>query len=130
MRDKQLAPVLARLEQGYLAAGESLMRDPSSQAPIVAKAFQQAFQSIGAPQPMPGVLIRAIASGDLVFGPGPGLGAVRAGTISWLERVLDHRIAMSFAVAGLRTPGVVIADESCVQKSFPTFWEVFQELYR
>ena len=96
MRDKQLAPVLARLEQGYLAAGESLMRDPSSQAPIVAKAFQQAFQSIGAPQPMPGVLIRAIASGDLVFGPGPGLGAVRAGTISWLERVLDHRIAIEF----------------------------------
>jgi 3-phosphoshikimate 1-carboxyvinyltransferase len=41
----------------------------------------------------------------------------------------DHRIAMSFAVAGLRTPGVVIADESCVQKSFPDFWEVFEGLY-
>jgi 3-phosphoshikimate 1-carboxyvinyltransferase len=42
----------------------------------------------------------------------------------------DHRIAMSFAVAGLKTPGVMILDETCVQKSFPTFWEVFETLYR
>jgi 3-phosphoshikimate 1-carboxyvinyltransferase len=42
----------------------------------------------------------------------------------------DHRIAMSFAVAGLRVPGVWIADETCVQKSFPDFWEVFSGLYR
>jgi 3-phosphoshikimate 1-carboxyvinyltransferase len=41
----------------------------------------------------------------------------------------DHRIAMSFAVAGLRTPGVEILDESCVRKSFPAFWEVFETLY-
>ncbi|MFO8049965.1 MAG: 3-phosphoshikimate 1-carboxyvinyltransferase, partial [Desulfosudaceae bacterium] len=38
----------------------------------------------------------------------------------------DHRIAMSFAVAGLVTPGVRIADEQCVAKSFPGFWEVFE----
>jgi 3-phosphoshikimate 1-carboxyvinyltransferase len=42
----------------------------------------------------------------------------------------DHRIAMSFAVAGLRVPGVWIADETCVQKSFPDFWTVFSGLYR
>jgi 3-phosphoshikimate 1-carboxyvinyltransferase len=42
----------------------------------------------------------------------------------------DHRIAMSFAVAGLRTPGVAILDETCVQKSFPGFWEVFETLYQ
>ncbi|MCJ8500486.1 3-phosphoshikimate 1-carboxyvinyltransferase [Desulfatitalea alkaliphila] len=41
----------------------------------------------------------------------------------------DHRIAMSFAVAGLKVPGVVITGENCVSKSFPDFWEVFQELY-
>ena len=41
----------------------------------------------------------------------------------------DHRIAMSFAVAGLKTPGIVILDETCVQKSFPTFWETFDGLY-
>lgn len=42
----------------------------------------------------------------------------------------DHRIAMSFAIAGLRTPGISILDEACVQKSFPTFWDVFGGLYR
>ena len=41
----------------------------------------------------------------------------------------DHRIAMSFAVAGLGTPGVRILDEACVAKSFPGFWGVFEELY-
>ncbi len=46
-----------------------------------------------------------------------------------IETYDDHRIAMSFAVAGLKVPGVVIKDESCVRKSFPTFWEVFEGLY-
>lgn len=41
----------------------------------------------------------------------------------------DHRIAMSFAMAGLRVPGVVIEEERCVEKSFPGFWEVFKGLY-
>lgn len=40
----------------------------------------------------------------------------------------DHRIAMSFAMAGLRTPGVVIADPRCTAKSFPTFWGVLTTL--
>ena len=35
----------------------------------------------------------------------------------------DHRMAMSFAVAGLRIPGVVINDPGCVAKTFPDFWE-------
>ena len=42
----------------------------------------------------------------------------------------DHRMAMSFAVAGLKTEGVRILDDACVQKSFPAFWEVFGRLYR
>jgi len=41
----------------------------------------------------------------------------------------DHRIAMSFAVAGLKAAGLKIQDEACVQKSFPAFWEVFEGLY-
>ncbi len=35
---------------------------------------------------------------------------------------------MSFAVAGLRTPGVVIRNPGCVAKSFPTFWQWFEGL--
>jgi 3-phosphoshikimate 1-carboxyvinyltransferase len=41
----------------------------------------------------------------------------------------DHRIAMSFGVAGLAVPGVKILGEECVAKSFPDFWERFQLLY-
>ncbi|MFH2219885.1 MAG: 3-phosphoshikimate 1-carboxyvinyltransferase [Pseudomonadota bacterium] len=42
----------------------------------------------------------------------------------------DHRIAMSFALAGLAVPGVFIKNEQCVEKSFPDFWEVFEGLYK
>ncbi len=38
----------------------------------------------------------------------------------------DHRIAMSFAVAGLVTGNQVIENEMCVAKSFPDFWERFE----
>jgi len=41
----------------------------------------------------------------------------------------DHRIAMSFAVAGLAVPGVKVRGEECVAKSFPDFWERFALLY-
>lgn len=41
----------------------------------------------------------------------------------------DHRMAMSFALAGLKIPGMVIKDETCVEKSFPEFWKVFEGLY-
>jgi 3-phosphoshikimate 1-carboxyvinyltransferase len=30
---------------------------------------------------------------------------------------------MCFAIAGLRTPGVVIRNPGCVVKSFPDFWQ-------
>ncbi len=42
----------------------------------------------------------------------------------------DHRIAMSFAIAGLKVPGIFIKDEKCVEKSFPDFWKVFETLGR
>ncbi len=42
-----------------------------------------------------------------------------------IETYKDHRMAMCFAVAGLRVPGVRITGESCVAKSFPDFWERF-----
>ncbi|MGH7144748.1 MAG: 3-phosphoshikimate 1-carboxyvinyltransferase [Planctomycetota bacterium] len=35
----------------------------------------------------------------------------------------DHRMAMSFALAGLRIPGMRIADPGCVAKTFPDFFD-------
>ncbi len=46
-----------------------------------------------------------------------------------IETYNDHRIAMSFAVLGLRTPDIRIKDKNCVNKSFPGFWEEMQKLY-
>lgn len=40
----------------------------------------------------------------------------------------DHRMAMSFALAGLRVPDIAIADPGCVSKSWPTFFEVLAGL--
>ncbi|MFJ8585528.1 3-phosphoshikimate 1-carboxyvinyltransferase [Streptomyces sp. NPDC093595] len=39
----------------------------------------------------------------------------------------DHRIVMSFAVTGLRTPGIGFDDPGCVRKTFPGFHRVFAE---
>ena len=47
-----------------------------------------------------------------------------------IETYDDHRMAMSFAIAGLVIPGVKIKGERCVDKSFPGFWETLQKLYR
>ncbi|MEV5897164.1 3-phosphoshikimate 1-carboxyvinyltransferase [Nonomuraea fuscirosea] len=40
----------------------------------------------------------------------------------------DHRIAMSFAVAGLRIPGITLDDPGCVKKTFPGFHEALAGL--
>nr|WP_320010614.1 3-phosphoshikimate 1-carboxyvinyltransferase [uncultured Desulfobulbus sp.] len=45
-----------------------------------------------------------------------------------IETYNDHRMAMCFAVAGLRVPGVEITGEDCVVKSFPDFWQRFGRL--
>ncbi len=42
----------------------------------------------------------------------------------------DHRMAMSFALAGLGAEGVVIDDPNCVRKTFPDFFGSWDQLYR
>ncbi len=52
-------------------------------------------------------------------------GKFRAAAIDTYD---DHRMAMSFALAGLRNPGVAINDPACVSKTFPDFFERFDAL--
>ena len=40
----------------------------------------------------------------------------------------DHRMAMSFALAGLRVPGVEIRDPGCVAKTWPDFFAALEKL--
>ncbi|MBI1904556.1 MAG: 3-phosphoshikimate 1-carboxyvinyltransferase [Planctomycetia bacterium] len=46
-------------------------------------------------------------------------GALRGATIATYD---DHRMAMSLALVGLRVPGVVIENPSCVAKTYPRFF--------
>jgi len=45
-----------------------------------------------------------------------------------IECYKDHRIAMSFAIAGLAIEGISIKDPDCVRKSFPDFWKKLDSL--
>ncbi|MDI6778767.1 MAG: 3-phosphoshikimate 1-carboxyvinyltransferase [Bacteroidota bacterium] len=47
---------------------------------------------------------------------------------SEIETYNDHRIAMSFAIAGLRVPNISILNPACVKKSFPDFWEEWEKV--
>lgn len=45
-----------------------------------------------------------------------------------IETYGDHRMAMAFAVAGMRLPGMVIRNPEVVKKTFPEFWDVLRSL--
>ncbi len=57
---------------------------------------------------------------DLVVAADPAL----AGTMrpTRVETYADHRIAMSFALAGLKIEGITILDPGCVAKTYPDYW--------
>lgn len=40
----------------------------------------------------------------------------------------DHRIAMSFALAGLKVAGIVIEDPACTAKTYPGYWDALASL--
>lgn len=42
----------------------------------------------------------------------------------------DHRMAMSFALLGLKAPGIAIENPECVAKTFPGYWDVLDGLRR
>lgn len=47
-----------------------------------------------------------------------------------IETYDDHRMAMSFALAGLRIDGVVIKDPDCVSKTWPRYFDVLEGMCR
>jgi 3-phosphoshikimate 1-carboxyvinyltransferase len=53
----------------------------------------------------------------------------RLGTTSVsVQTYNDHRMAMAFALIGLRIPGITIENPSCVSKTFPNYFEVLDSL--
>jgi 3-phosphoshikimate 1-carboxyvinyltransferase len=63
---------------------------------------------------------------DLIVHGNPALaGDTRPAQI---ETYADHRIAMSFALAGLKIGGITILDPDCVGKTFPGYWDALRSL--
>jgi 3-phosphoshikimate 1-carboxyvinyltransferase len=67
-----------------------------------------------------GVAVEELSDGLIVHPSKVGAGRV--------ETYDDHRIAMSFALLGLKVPGIVIEDPACVSKTFPDYFERLEAL--
>ncbi len=65
-----------------------------------------------------------IEGDDITITP-PSDGRLKPAAIDTYD---DHRMAMSFALAGLRSPGVVINDPSCVNKTFPDYFAYLKRM--
>lgn len=67
---------------------------------------------------------------DLLVASDPDLASKLAGrnARARIETYHDHRIAMSFALAGLRVPGIVILDPACTGKTYPDYWDMLAGL--
>jgi len=66
---------------------------------------------------------------DLIVNSDPELmNAAHRNAISRIETYHDHRIAMSFALAGLRMGGVTILDPACTGKTYPDYWQMLSAL--
>jgi 3-phosphoshikimate 1-carboxyvinyltransferase len=77
------------------------------------KALERELQNMG---------IKTSSAADTLIIRG---GNPRAGAIHTYG---DHRMAMSFAVAGAKLPGMIIEDPGVVSKTFPAFWEKLAEI--
>jgi 3-phosphoshikimate 1-carboxyvinyltransferase len=63
---------------------------------------------------------------DLVVNADPALAGQRLPAD--IDTFADHRIAMSFALAGLKVEGITILDPGCVAKTYPAYWDALGSL--
>jgi 3-phosphoshikimate 1-carboxyvinyltransferase len=68
-----------------------------------------------------GVTVTELPDG-LVIQPGAAFRPAQVQTYN------DHRMAMAFALVGLRVPGVEIENPGCVSKTFPDYFQVLEML--
>ena len=63
---------------------------------------------------------------DLIVASDPALAGQSLPTR--IETYADHRIARSFALAGLKIHGITILDPGCVAKTYPGYWDALAGL--
>ncbi|MCR5232176.1 MAG: 3-phosphoshikimate 1-carboxyvinyltransferase, partial [Acholeplasmatales bacterium] len=69
-----------------------------------------------------GAIIEELPDGMIIY----GVNSLHGGIV---DSCNDHRVAMAIAMASLKCDGEIkILNASCVSKSFPHFWKVFESL--
>jgi 3-phosphoshikimate 1-carboxyvinyltransferase len=69
----------------------------------------------------------SVESGDdLIVNSDPSLAGQTH--VAEIDTFADHRIAMSFALAGLKVQGITIQDPDCVAKTYPAYWDELGQL--
>lgn len=70
--------------------------------------------------------LASIEGDDLIVASDPLLKTALPAVL--IETHSDHRIAMAFALAGLKLPGIGILDPGCVAKTYPGYWTDLESL--
>ncbi|MGV8920108.1 MAG: 3-phosphoshikimate 1-carboxyvinyltransferase [Pseudomonas sp.] len=70
--------------------------------------------------------LASVEGDDLLVAADPALAGTSCDAL--IETHADHRIAMCFALAGLKVSGIRILDPECVGKTYPKYWEALGSL--
>lgn len=70
--------------------------------------------------------LATVEGDDLLVAADPGLAGSHSEAI--IDTHSDHRIAMCFALAGLKVSGIRIQDPACVAKTYPAYWDALRGL--
>ena len=110
-----MVPTLAAI--ALFAEGTTVIRN----VPHLRHKESDRLKSIAIGWTLLGGSVEELPDGLIIHGRSPLAGRA-------LDPFGDHRIAMSLAVIGLRVPGLKIKNETCVNKSFPQFWELWDRI--
>ncbi|WP_397449296.1 3-phosphoshikimate 1-carboxyvinyltransferase [Pseudomonas sp. NA-150] len=70
--------------------------------------------------------LATVEGDDLLVAADPALAGTSCDAL--IETHADHRIAMCFALAGLKVSGIRILDPECVGKTYPKYWDALASL--
>ncbi|RMP83610.1 hypothetical protein ALQ17_03487 [Pseudomonas fluorescens] len=70
--------------------------------------------------------LATIEGDDLLVASDPALAGTSCTAL--IDTHADHRIAMCFALAGLKVSGIRIQDPDCVAKTYPEYWTALGSL--
>ena len=110
-----MVPTLAAV--ALFARGKTIIRN----VPHLRHKESDRLQALATEWSRIGGRIEELSDGLIIHG-----GAPLSGTVVYPHD--DHRLAMSLAVVGLRVPDLEVRDQHCVNKSFPSFWALWDSM--